>query len=143
MKTFQKLSRLAAALLMLFVFALAAEAQTAGKRVQFAKGKTSAVYRGKLPRNYADYDYYVLRARKGQTLSVKLITDDADASITVFETQKLGPGEDAITPEEPKPLREWSGKLPITSEYSIQIYGPPDFDKKGTGKAYTIEISIK
>jgi hypothetical protein len=129
--------------LVVLALVFSARAQTTGKRVQFAKGKTSAVYKGKLPRNYGDYDYYVLRARKGQTLTFRLITDDPDASVVVFETQKLGPDEDGITPDEPKPLREWSGKLPITSEYSVQIYGPDDFDKKGTGKAYTIEISVK
>jgi hypothetical protein len=143
MSPIQKIVSRVACWLMLFSLVVPAEAQTVGKRVRFAKGKTSVVYKGKLPRNNADYDYYVLRARKGQTLTVKIITDDADASLTVYETQQLGPDEDAVTPAAPKPLREWSGKLPLTSEYSIQVYGPDDIDKKGTGKPYTLEISVK
>ncbi len=138
----KNVNALAVGLLLFLALAFSAQAQTV-KRVQFQKGKTVASFKGKLPLQYADYDAYVLRARKGQTLSVKLITDDADASITVYETKILGPGEDAITPEEPKPLSEWSGKLPLTSEYSVQIYGPPNFAQKGTGKTYTIEISVK
>jgi hypothetical protein len=143
MPTIHKICSGAIGLLILFSLVFPAQAQTAGKRVQFPKGKNSVVFRGKLPRNYGDYDYYTLRARKGQTLTVKLISEDADASLTIYETQKLGPDEDGITPAEPKPLREWSGKLPITSEYSIQIYGPDEFGKKGTGKSYTLEISVK
>ncbi|HEY8559760.1 MAG TPA: hypothetical protein VIL74_05110 [Pyrinomonadaceae bacterium] len=143
MPAIHKISRAAIGLSILFSLVFPFAAQTVGKRVQFPKGKNSVVYKGKLPRSYADYDYYTLRARKGQTLTVKLITDDPDASITIYETQKLGPDEDGVTPDEPKPLREWSGRLPITSEYSIQIYGPDGVDKKGTGKPYALEITIK
>ncbi|CAA9404206.1 MAG: hypothetical protein AVDCRST_MAG74-1774 [uncultured Pyrinomonadaceae bacterium] len=123
------------------VFSVQVQAQTV-KKVQFPKGKTEIVVKGKLPLNYGDYQVYVLRARKGQTLSVELISDDGDSSITVYETQKLGPGEDGITPAESN-LREWTGKLPITSEYSVQVYGPSDFNEKGTGKPYTLKISIR
>jgi hypothetical protein len=140
--TIQKLSGIALGSLILFLLVFPVHGQIV-KRVSFQKGQSAAVFKGKLPRNYADYHAYVLRARKGQTLTVKLITDDVDASITVFETKTLGPGEDGITPEEPKPLREWSGRLPLTSEYSVQIYGPDNIDKKGTGKTFTLEISVK
>jgi hypothetical protein len=142
MTTIQKISSFALGTLILFLLVFPAEGQTV-KRVTFQKGQTSATFKGKLPLRYADYAAYVLRARKNQTLTVRLITDDPDASMTVFETKILGPGEDGITPEEPKPLRDWSGKLPLTSEYSVQIYGPGEFGKKGTGKTYTLEISVK
>ena len=58
------------------------------KRVVFAKGKYGASYKGTLPRNYADYDAYVLRAKRGQTLSFKLTTSDPNAYVAVFETQQ-------------------------------------------------------
>jgi hypothetical protein len=54
------------------------------KRVVFPKGKTAVSYKGKLPREYASYDAYLLRAKKGQTLTVKLTSSDADASFAVF-----------------------------------------------------------
>ena len=112
------------------------------RRVVFAKGKTSATVRGTLPRNYADYDAYIVRARKGQTLSVKLVTNDPNAYITVYETKELGPDEDLISAGEDF-RRAWSGKLPITSEYSVQVYGARSIDDRSTRAAYSLEISIK
>lgn len=114
------------------------------KRVVFKKGKTSASYTGRLPRKYASYDAYVLRARKGQTITVRLTTSDPDASFSVYETKELGPEEDAIYVNNDEKLREWSGKLPITSEYSVQVYGVSSIDDKdASGAAYTIEISLR
>ena|SRR4028118_1216390 len=141
MPIIKNINALFVCLLIFLALAFSVQAQTV-KKVQFPKGKTEVTVKGKLPVNYGDYQAYVLRARKGQTLSVELISDDGDSSITVYETQKLGPGEDGITPAETD-LREWTGKLPITSEYSVQVYGPSDFNKKGTGKTYTLKISIK
>ena len=137
----KNVNALAICLLILLALVYSAQAQTV-KKVQFPKGKTEVTVKGKLPVNYGDYQAYVLRARKGQTLSVELISDDGDSSITIYETKKLGPGEDGITPAETY-LREWTGKLPVTSEYSVQIYGPGDFNKKGTGKPYTLKISVR
>src|SRR5687768_4591403 len=58
------------------------------KRVVFPKGKTSVSYKGSLTREYASYDSYLLRARKGQTITVKLTTTDRDASFAIYETKK-------------------------------------------------------
>ena len=112
------------------------------KRVIFARGKSSATLRGKLPQNYADYDAYIVRAQKGQTLSVTLTTSDPNAYITVYETRKLGPDEDMISAGEDHP-RTWSGKLPITSEYSVQVYGARSIDELSTRAAYSIEITVR
>ena len=114
------------------------------KRVVFPKGKKTVSYKGKLPKQYASYDAYVLRAKKGQTITVKLTTADADASFSIYETKELGPEEDAIYSNTQEILHEWSGKLPITSEYSVQIYGVSNIDDKDvSGAAYTIEISLR
>lgn len=137
----QKSIGIVCALLIVLTFAFTAQGQ-AVKRVQFQKGQSSANFKGSLPRGYADFDAYILRARKGQVLSVKLITDDMDAYLIVYETKLLVPDEERQTPEGDN-TREWSGKLPITSEYSVQIYGTRDVNKKGTGKAYQLEISIR
>jgi len=135
--------RLAIALLIAsFVYSPAVSGAEVSKRVVFARGKTSISYRGKLPRKYADYDSYVLRAKKGQALSVKLTSADPDAYFAVYETQELGPDEDAILANDEK-SREWSGKLPIKSEYSVQVYGVSSIDDGDSGAAYTIEISLR
>ena len=113
------------------------------KRVVFKKGKTSAVFTGKLPRFYADYDAYVLRARKGQTITLKLTTTDRDASFAIYETKVYGPDEDLIFPQN-EMNRRYTGRLPITSEYSVQVYGVSSIDDRdASGAAYTIEISLR
>jgi len=113
------------------------------KKVVFKKGKTTAAYFGKLPKKYADYDAYLVRGRKGQTLTVKLNGDEWGAHIRIFETKLLGPTEDALIEGE-EPVEEWSGKLPVTSEYSVQVYGVRSFDDgAGKGADYAIDISLK
>lgn len=112
------------------------------KRVVFAKGKSSTTLRGNLPRNYADYDAYIIKARRGQTLSVKLTTSDPNAYITVYETKQLGPDEDMISAGVEFP-RDWSGEVPITSEYSVQIYGARSIDDRSTRAVYSVEIAVR
>ena len=134
------LCSLVIALSLLFPSLLDAQVE---KRVVFAKGKSLATLRGKLPANYADYDAYIIRARKGQTLSARLITDDPNAYITVYETKQLGPDEDMISGGDEQYPKVWSGKLPIKSEYSVQVYGASVIDQRSTRSAYSIEISIR
>ncbi len=113
------------------------------KRVVFPKGKKTVSYKGKLPRDYADYDAYVLKARKGQTITVKLTTAESTASFAIYETKIFGPDEDLIFPQN-ELNRAYTGKLPITSEYSIQVYGVTSSDGgRSSGAAYTIEISLR
>ncbi len=109
------------------------------KRVVFQKGKATAVYRGKLPRD-PDYDAYFFRAKKTQTLTVKLTSDDPEAYVAIFETKELGPDEDTILANTQR-AREWSGRLPVTGEYSVQIY---DAAENGLNRfAYRIEVSLR
>ena len=128
-------------LIVLFSAEISAQVE---KRVVFAKGKYGASYKGTLPRNYADYDAYVLRAKRGQTLSFKLTTNDPNAYVAVFETQQeLGPDEDMISAGEEQYPRIWSGKLPVTSEYSVQVYGARSFGQTSSRAPYTIEITVR
>ncbi len=126
-----------------FVFSPEVVGAETTKRVTFPKGKTTVSYRGKLTREYASYDSYVLRAKKGQTITVKLTTADRDASFSIYETKQLGPDEDTILPNN-ETLRSFTGKLPITSEYSVQVYGVSSIDDQdASGAAYIIEISLR
>ena len=109
------------------------------KRVVFPKGKTSVSYKAELPRDY-DYDSYFFRAKKRQLLTVKLTSDDPEAYLAVYETKELGPEEDAILAND-KRSREWSGRLPVSGEYSVQVY---DASENGIYPApYTIEITLR
>lgn len=109
------------------------------KRIYFPKGKTSVTFKGRLPRSF-DYDTYFFPAKKGQTLTVKLISADPEAYLAVYETKELGPAEDTILANDER-SREWSGHLPIKSEYSVQVY---DAAENGINRAaYTVEITLK
>ncbi|MBS1796698.1 MAG: hypothetical protein JSS81_22900 [Acidobacteria bacterium] len=141
MQTIRKLKYLVSGAVLLLALALAASAQTA-RRVTFQKGRTATVVNGLLPRAAGDYDAYIVRARRGQTLSFRLITDEPDAYVFVFESELLGPDEDMLTPEGER-LREWSGALPVTSKYSVQVYGPDGSSRKARSIKYALEISIK
>jgi len=109
------------------------------KRVVFPKGKATVTYRGKVPFG-GDRDSYVVRAAKGKTLSVKLISEDAEAFIAIYETKVLGPEEDTVLGFDKK-VSVWSGKVPVTGEYDVQVH---DASENGINRApYTIEISLK
>ncbi|HKG23817.1 MAG TPA: hypothetical protein VKC34_18085 [Blastocatellia bacterium] len=49
----------------------------------------------------------------------------------------LGPGEDMLTPEEGGIIQDWSGKLPVSGDYSVQVY------TKGAGGNYTLEVTVR
>jgi len=110
------------------------------KRVVFPKGRTAVSYRGRLPLREANYDAYFFPAKKMRTLSVKLTCDDPEAYLAIFETKELGPDEDTILAND-KRAREWAGQLPVTGEYSVQVY---DASENGINRAaYTLEISLR
>lgn len=110
------------------------------KRVVFPKGRTTVSYRGKLPLHEGNYDAYFFPAKKARTLTVKLTCDDPEAFLAIYETKELGPDEDTILGFD-KRAREWTGPLPVTGEYSVQVY---DASENGINRAaYTLEISLR
>lgn len=142
MKSFYRYFRLSTlTLLAAIVLAQTAAGRDLVKKVVFPKGKNTVTYRGKLPGRYADYHAYTIKLKKGQRLTVKLTTADADASFSIYETKQLGPDEDLIFDSKPD-YRQYSGLAPITSEYSIQIYGVKDIDDQPSRSAYTVEITV-
>jgi hypothetical protein len=128
--------------LLTFSFVFPPEVVGAGveKRVVFPKGKTTVTYRGKLPLHEGNYDAYFFPAKKMQTLTVKLVSDDPEAFLAIYETKELGPDEDTILGFD-KRAREWTGRLPVKGEYSVQVY---DASENGVNRApYTLEISLR
>ena len=133
---------LLASCLLIFSLLLPPEVVGAGieKRVVFPKGQRAVSYRGKLPLHEGNYDAYFFPAKKGRTLTVKLACDDAEAYLAIYETKELGPDEETILAND-KRSREWTGRLPVTGEYSVQVY---DASENGINRApYTLEISLR
>lgn len=127
---------IALALLILLILPLSPAEAGKEQRVRFQKGRTTAVLKGKLPRETAEYDAYIVRARAGQTLTVHLATEDKQAFVKVFALE-LGPAEDMMTPEGDDIIQDWSGKLPVRGDYSVQVY------TDGAGGNYTLEVTIR
>ena len=133
-----------ASILLVTSFILPTEAfgQDVTKRVVFPKGKASIAYTGKLQRIYTGYDSYIFRAKKGQTLSVKLTTSDPGAILAIYETKVMDPDENTIVGNDQK-LREWSGKLPVSGQYEIQVYVVSSIDENASGASYSIAITLR
>lgn len=135
-------SRMFTICLLILAFVFPPEVLGAGveKRVIFPKGQTTVSYRGKLPLHEGNYDAYFFPAKKMQTLTVKLTCDDPEAFLAIYETKELGPDEDTILAFDQR-ARDWTGRLPVTGEYSVQVY---DASENGINRApYTLEISLR
>ena len=112
--------------------AAAAAAQCRGtdriipKQIRFPRGRTTAVIKDTV-RLCTGHEYR-LRARAGQTMTVHLATGNR-TSFTVNT-----PAGD--TPEGADGAKDWSGELPETGDYTINI---------GTDAtaAYTLEVTVR
>jgi hypothetical protein len=101
-------------------------------QIRFARGRNSAVVRGRITR--ADRDQYLLRARRGQVMTVRLDSADPRMGFDVYVTTGL----EAVPVTEADQLqREWSGPLPEGDEYYINVLTP------GAGGAYSFEVKVE
>ena len=117
------------------------------QRVQFDRGKDSTMLKGTTPKpDEGDFDQYLLNARKGQMLRVRLQTADAKAYLIVY-SMGMSPPDGCVScgrggfsrhTKLPPPLRNWSGRLPVSGDYSIQVYT----EAKG-GEPYALRLSIR
>ena len=102
------------------------------KKLQFARGSSSATVNGTVIRG--ERDRYYLGAKKGQTMSVKITSAEDNAVFQVYlpgEEEALsgaGDGDDAT---------DWSGELPRDAEYVIVVGGT-----RGNA-SYTMKVSIE
>jgi len=137
---FRDLFTLATVVSIVFAFTISSEVFGAPieKRVVFPRGRGVATYRGKLPQRY-DYDAYILPAKTGRFITVKLISADPDAYFAIYETKVLGPDEDTILANDRRSV-QWTGQIPVNGEYSVQVYDAGN-NRLERG-AYTIEIAI-
>ena len=121
-----------------FTFSSAIYGASVEKRVALPKGRGSVTYRGKLPKQY-DYDAYIVPAKKGRFITVRLVSTDPDAYVAIYETKVLGPDEDTILASDRR-FAQWTGQVPVNGEYSIQVYDAGE--NRLEHGAYTIEITI-
>ncbi|MGQ0761771.1 MAG: g-type lysozyme inhibitor [Acidobacteriota bacterium] len=120
--------------LMLVLFAAGSvDAQTT-RRVQFAKGASSATVNGRI-KGY-EYIDYVIAARAGQTMSVRL-TGSSVAELAILMPDGGNLGMDATG------VREWSGELPESGDYSIRVLMPRAYARRGTTARFSMRISIR
>ena len=107
---------------------ISAQSAPLEKRIKLVTGQKLVlkgdVYEG-------DDFYYNFKARKGQTLTVKLISRDADFTVNTNDGTEIY----AIS----KVTKSWSGKLPYdnTNEYSIML------TSNYKSASYRLEITLR
>jgi|SRR5262245_5485547 len=118
------------------------------RQVRFERGASGTTLTGVLI--YGAKHFYRLKARKGQTMSVKMIVanskDEAEIGFTVDSLQ-YPPGSntrilDGIDPRAGN--QDWSGELPVTGEYEIVVHNPPVSNNPVSRPIrYKLEVTIK
>ena len=98
-------------------------------RVRFQKGSTGVTVSAQLGRGR--HNEYVLRARRSQSMSVNLDSDQSDAHFRVFLDNSDISGE----------RRSWTGTLPRYADYHIVVYIHPKSAAQSAG--YTVTIGIQ
>lgn len=99
------------------------------KQVRFETGKTAAQIKGVIPGILEGHEY-LLRAKKGQTVTIGLFSTREDIEFSVA-------GPDGQTLENAFGLRSWHSELHTTGVYHVVINTASD------GKArYTLDVSI-
>lgn len=130
------MKRLVAALLTLtFLLTTPASAKTID--VKFPKGRTTVILKGRTtggPSESGGMDpiSYRLRARKGQQLTLHLVSAKKNAIFGVWAPgmNPLDVGQNAT---------DWSGTLPATGVYEIAVW-PED---EATDTTFTLEVTIR
>lgn len=126
MKTFSRFS-LIFFLICLVTLPLAAQSEgDTVKRVRFARGRTTAVYKGSA--RVGQEVYYILGARRGQMMSVHLASADKHAGFQLYpiKGQMLADG-----------ANDWKGELPETNDYMIVV------STSSRLANFTLEITIR
>lgn len=119
------------------------EAQLGGRteRIQFARGRTSAVIRGETPP--AAFDRYTVAAREGQRMSVRVESEEEavkfDVYIPAADPEDYENYIFLTTPNERARwgTTRWSGRLPQTGDYEIEVGSRPG------GARYTLTVTIR
>ena len=122
---------LALALLVLAAVPASAQEQVI-KRLRFTRGSSSKTVKGQVSPEGNRYLYF-FKARKGQRLTVRLVSDDGNAVCDV-----MSHGQFDANPVVEETV-DWTGRLPEADagEYSIEVRSTGGLAK------YVLEITIK
>jgi len=106
-------------------------------RVKFPPGRTTVILNGRAtggPSESGGMDPvgYILRARKGQTMTLHLTSAKKNAVFGLY-----APGMDLV--EGAQSVADWSGPLPKTGDYEIIVF--PEDEKTDT--TFTLEITVR
>lgn len=113
------------------------------QRVRLARGESSTVLRGRL-RPYANH-VYRLHAREGQKMTVR-VESPADDVVFWVKTRMSGREKHWLILEgvHRNGQTEWSGALPASGEYEIQISNPPVSDHPvRRALSYQVKLEIE
>ena len=113
------------------VAALAQGGTVTGRRIRFARGRTTAVVKGSIA--YAHSDAYTLGARAGQTMSLHVASTNRQVVFSLTAPSGT-PVEGAFT------VRDWSGELPESGDYTITVVNNRE---RGPASAYTLEVTVR
>jgi len=104
--------------------------------VAFAKGASSATLKGSIK---GDQDHsYLVDARAGQTMTVTLTSTKGGAEMNV-----MAPGNDtAISLGSPDPYK-FTGVLPATGRYTVQVYQMRASARRGETANYTLTVGVE
>jgi hypothetical protein len=128
-ETMTKIRTLAvAALLLLTAVSVPAQSDRT-RRVRFARGRTTTVIKDAVVRGTRDR--YILRASRGQTLTVHITSIEDNA---VFDIHRLGSRQTLDGAQE---TVDWTGELPRNGDYVIVVGGT-----RGNA-TYTLEITVR
>lgn len=117
------------ALLICSVSASAQHGYRLSKRITFKRGEISAVLKGTI-KNRLEGHEYIFRARKGQTVKIRLRSAAKDVTFYLMDGEGNWMDEDGE-------LREWTGEITDTGDHRLVI------SKISNGSAnYTLEIQI-
>lgn len=124
--------------IMTAVMALPAGAQDHSRteRVQFARGASSATLHGNL-HGYDTVDY-VLGARAGQTLSVRLQPTNASA---YFNVTKQGADEALFVGSTSG--NQFTGRLLANGDYVVRVYLMRNAARRDEHANYTLSIGVR
>jgi hypothetical protein len=105
------------------------------ERVQFAKGATSAVIKGRV-KGYSDVDYLV-RAGAGQTITVSLKRSNLSNYFNV-----LPPGSKDVAMYVGDTGEDFKGVLPTDGDYTIRVYLVRAAARRDESSNYTLTITV-
>src|SRR3954452_8496289 len=120
---------LIAALLLMTTVVAEAGGRDRTRRIRFESGRTTKVIKDAVVRG--DRDRYILHARAGQTLLVHITSEENNA---VFDIYRPG-GKRTL--ENAQESTDWSGSLPRTGDYIIEVGGT-----RGNA-SYTLEVTVR